>query len=58
MKRRRFIVSAASAIPPGDETLFRHALKIAVADKLKPLDKSEMASIREKALKGVPLFKV
>ncbi|HCM60919.1 MAG TPA: hypothetical protein DIS74_11255 [Bacteroidales bacterium] len=55
----RFSLShpVTAAIPPGDKTLFRHALKIAVADKLKPLDKSEMASIREKALKGVPLFK-
>ncbi|MFZ2287993.1 MAG: aldo/keto reductase [Bacteroidales bacterium] len=56
----RFTLShpVTAAIPPGDENLFRQALALAVADKLKPLDQSEVISIREKALKGVPLFKV
>jgi hypothetical protein len=44
-----------AAIPPGDENLFRQAL--ALAHNLRPLDHSEVISIREKALKGVPLFK-
>jgi len=54
----RFTLShpVTAAIPPGDENLFRQALSL--ADKLKPLDASEVISIREKALKGVPLFKV
>lgn len=54
----RFTLShpVTAAIPPGDETLFRQAL--ALSDRLKPLDQSEVISIREKALKGVPLFKV
>jgi hypothetical protein len=47
-----------AAIPPGDEGLFRQALVLAVAGKLKPLDQSEVMSIRERALKEVPLFKV
>jgi hypothetical protein len=55
----RFTLShpITAAIPPGDEGLFRQALALAVADKLKPLDQSEAVSIREKALKGIPLFK-
>ena len=54
----RFTLShpVTAAIPPGDENLFRQALSL--ADKLKPLDQAEVISIREKALKGVPLFKV
>jgi len=54
----RFTLShpVTAAIPPGDESLFRQAL--ALSDKLKPLDQSEVESIKEKALKGVPLFKV
>lgn len=53
----RFTLShpVTAAIPPGDENLFRQAL--ALSDKLKPLDQSEVLSIKEKALKGVPLFK-
>ncbi|MFN2336450.1 MAG: aldo/keto reductase [Bacteroidales bacterium] len=52
----RFTLShpVTAAIPPGDENLFRQAL--ALSDKLKPLDQSEVISIKEKALKGVPLF--
>ncbi len=54
----RFTLShpVTAAIPPGDENLFRQAL--ALSDKLKPLDQSEVMKIKEKALKGVPLFKV
>lgn len=53
----RFTLShpVTAALPPGDENLFRQAL--AISDKLKPLDKSEVISIREKALKGIPLFR-
>ena len=56
----RFTLShpVTAAIPPGDEGLFRQALALAVAGKLKPLDQSEVMSIRERALKEVPLFKV
>jgi predicted aldo/keto reductase-like oxidoreductase len=52
----RFTLShpVTAAIPPGDERLFRQAL--AVSDNIKPLSKSELKSIEEKALKGVPLF--
>jgi aryl-alcohol dehydrogenase-like predicted oxidoreductase len=54
----RFTLShpVTAAIPPGDEGLFRQAL--AVSDKIKPLSKSELKSIEEKALKGVPLFRL
>ncbi|MCA1741348.1 MAG: aldo/keto reductase [Bacteroidales bacterium] len=54
----RFTLShpVTAAIPPGDENLFRQAL--ALSDKLKPLEQSEVISIKEKALKGIPLFKV
>jgi len=54
----RFTLShpVTAAIPPGDESLFRQAL--ALSDKLKPLDQSEVINIKEKALKGSPLFKV
>ncbi len=54
----RFTLShpVTAAIPPGDESLFRQAL--ARSDKLKPLDQSEVIIIKEKALKGIPLFKV
>jgi predicted aldo/keto reductase-like oxidoreductase len=53
----RFTLShpVTAAIPPGDERLFRQALTL--THNLKPLDHSEVISIREKALKGVPLFK-
>ncbi|MCU0376890.1 MAG: aldo/keto reductase [Bacteroidales bacterium] len=54
----RFTLShpVTSAIPPGDENLFRQALEL--SQILKPLDPSEVISIKEKALNGVPLFKV
>ncbi|HSO78121.1 MAG TPA: aldo/keto reductase [Bacteroidales bacterium] len=53
----RFTLShpVTSAIPPGDENLFMQAL--ALSDKLKPLDQSEVFSIKEKAQKGIPLFR-
>ncbi len=53
----RFTLShpVTAAIPPGDEGLFRQALTL--GHNLKPLDQSEVISIREKALKGVPLFR-
>ncbi len=54
----RFTLShpVTAAIPPGDEGLFRQAL--AVADRITPLSKSELKSIEEKAVKGVPLFRL
>lgn len=53
----RFTLShpITAAIPPGEEKLFRQALS--VSGNLKPLRKSEIQSIKEKALKGIPLFK-
>ena len=53
----RFTLShpVTAAIPPGDERLFRQALS--VSGKLKPLSKSEIKTIKEKALKGIPLFR-
>ena len=53
----RFTLShpITAAIPPGEEKLFRQALS--VSGNLKPLRKSEIQSIKEKALKGTPLFK-
>jgi len=53
----RFTLShpVTAAIPPGDENLFMKAL--ALADRVKPLDEAEVLSIKERALKGVPLFK-
>jgi len=53
----RFTLShpITAAIPPGEEKLFRQALS--VSGNLKPLRKSEIRSIKEKALKGIPLFK-
>ena len=52
----RFTLShpVTAAIPPGEEKLFRQALS--VSGNLKPLKKSEIQNIREKALKGIPLF--
>ena len=52
----RFTLShpVTAAIPPGEEKLFRQALS--VSGNLKPLKKSEIHNIKEKALKGVPLF--
>jgi predicted aldo/keto reductase-like oxidoreductase len=53
----RFTLShpVTAAIPPGEERLFRQALS--VAGNLKPLKKSEIQDIKEKALKGIPLFR-
>jgi aryl-alcohol dehydrogenase-like predicted oxidoreductase len=53
----RFTLShpVTAAIPPGEEKLFRQALS--VSGNLKPLKKSEIQAIKEKALKGVPLFR-
>lgn len=53
----RFTLShpVTAAIPPGDENLFMQAL--ALVDRLKPLDESEVRDIKEKALKGNPLFR-
>lgn len=53
----RFTLShpVTAAIPPGDETLFMQALGL--ADRLKPLDSSEVLEIKEKALRGIPLFR-
>jgi aryl-alcohol dehydrogenase-like predicted oxidoreductase len=54
----RFTLShpVTAAIPPGEEMLFRQALS--VSGNLKPLKKSEIQAIKEKALKGVPLFRL
>jgi len=54
----RFTLShpVTAAIPPGEEKLFRQALN--VSGNLKPLKKSEIQAIKEKALKGVPLFRL
>jgi aryl-alcohol dehydrogenase-like predicted oxidoreductase len=53
----RFTLShpITAAIPPGEEKLFRQALS--VSSNLKPLKKSEIQGIKEKAQKGKPLFK-
>jgi aryl-alcohol dehydrogenase-like predicted oxidoreductase len=53
----RFTLShpVTAAIPPGEEKLFRQALSVSA--NLKPLKKSEIQAIKEKALKGVPLFR-
>ena len=52
----RFTLShpVTAAIPPGEEKLFRQALS--VSGNLNPLSKSEIQAIKDKALKGVPLF--
>jgi aryl-alcohol dehydrogenase-like predicted oxidoreductase len=53
----RFTLShpVTSAIPPGEEELFKMAL--ALSDNLTPMKKSEILKIKEMALTGVPLFK-
>jgi aryl-alcohol dehydrogenase-like predicted oxidoreductase len=53
----RFTLShpVTAAIPPGDENLFMRAL--ALTDRIKPLEESEVMEIKEKALKGNPLFR-
>lgn len=52
----RFTLShpITAAVPPGDENLFKKALTL--ADKIKPLKKSEIQLIKEKAQSGTPLF--
>jgi predicted aldo/keto reductase-like oxidoreductase len=53
----RFTLShpVTAAIPPGEADLFRIALN--VSDSLNPLKNDEVQMIKEKALKGIPLFK-
>ncbi len=53
----RFTLShpVTAALPPGDENLFKIALT--VSDKLPPLKNEEVQMMKEKALKGIPLFK-
>jgi predicted aldo/keto reductase-like oxidoreductase len=54
----RFTLShpVTAAVPPGDEELFRIALR--VSDKITPLEESEIKEIKTKALNGIPLFKL
>ena len=53
----RFTLShpVTAAVPPGEVELFKMALN--VSDNLKPLNNEEVKLIKEKALKGNPLFK-
>jgi len=53
----RFTLShpVTAAIPPGEEELFRLALYL--SDRLQPLKKSEIESIRQKGLETDPLFR-
>jgi aryl-alcohol dehydrogenase-like predicted oxidoreductase len=53
----RFTLShpVTAAVPPGEAELFKIALS--VSDKLKPLKKSEVQVIKQKALSVNPLFK-
>ena len=53
----RFTLShpVTAALTPGEADLFKTALS--VSGSLNPLDKSEVQLIKEKALKGTPLFK-
>jgi len=53
----RFTLShpVTAAIPPGDETLFKMALGLAV--RFTPLSETESSSIKEKALRQEPLFR-
>ena len=52
----RFTLShpITAAIPPGDENLFKLALRLAV--EFKPLEEAEVAEIKQKAMKEKPLF--
>ena len=52
----RFTLShpVTAAVPPGDENLFRMALSL--SEKIIPLSAGELEAIREKAMKGTPLF--
>lgn len=53
----RFTLShpIAAAIPPGEPELFKIALNL--RDRIKPLKNEEIEIIREKAVKGNPIFK-
>ena len=53
----RFTLShpITAAVPPGDENLFKMALT--VKDQIKPLGKTEIELIKQKALKEEPLFR-
>ena len=52
----RFTLShpITAAVPPGDENLFKIALTL--KDRIKPLEKSEIELIKQKAMTGDPLF--
>ena len=56
-KGLRFTLShpVTAAIPPGEEALFRLALSL--SDRLQPLGKAEVESIKEEGLKTNPLFR-
>ena len=53
----RFTLShpVTAAVPPGEASLFKSALS--VSDNLQPLTDDEVKSIKERGLKGIPLFK-
>jgi len=53
----RFTLShpITAAVPPGEGELFKIALD--VRNNLKPLRKSEVRAIKEKAMAGLPLFR-
>ena len=53
----RFTLShpITSAVPPGEEKLFRMALSL--SERLSPLDKKEVEQIKVKGLAGNPLFR-
>lgn len=53
----RFTLShpVTSAIPPGEESLFISALDL--SDRLQPLSKEEIETIKERGVKGNPLFR-
>ncbi len=53
----RFTLShpVTAAVPPGEASLFRSAL--AVSGNLQPLNEDEVKAVKEKGLKGIPLFK-
>ena len=53
----RFTLShpVTAAVPPGEAELFKVALSL--RNDIKPLRKSEVVRIKEKAASGVPLFK-
>ncbi len=53
----RFTLShpVTAAVPPGEAGLFKIALNL--RNELKPLNKADIISIKEKAATGVPLFK-